>query len=368
MAQFPEGMSGDAGWIACWHRVLRDLVSIVDGEYDNIKCNDELPLNERVAKIGGPPHQKEIRMRIHVKFYYCLLCIIPFSVAISMVAAQQVDTPPPSSAQSGLPKVGNVCVADVLKRLGAKLEQRTAAKELDAYSGHFERTDPNRDGKHTRKEYIEKGRYLTPQARAGIFRAADGNADGIVTRAEYVLNRIITDEAKAIVQGMDDDKDGLVERAEFVKHATKLLADPKLAEQVFTELDTNADGRIPIPEYLQIWGRWARVGRKSAEDRIAARQAAIADSLDKTDKKEPGSRNTPPSVDEIFKRFDGDKDGKLREEEIPRFARQFILPADGDGDDVVTKAELQAARQRARTSGKGRPAAESHRRPAKKPQ
>jgi len=230
-------------------------------------------------------------MRICGESCSWLLCMVAFSVA----AAQQVDAQPPSAARSDLSKVGNVPVADVLRRLGAKLEQGTGAKELDRYLSHFDRTDPNRDGKHTRKEYVENGRYMTPQARAGIFRAADGNADGVVTRAEYVLNRIITDEAKKIVQGMDDDDDGLVERAEFVKHSAKLLSDAKLAEQVFAAFDANADGGIIIPEYLRVWGRWARVGRNSADQRITARRAELADSVNKpADRPGGGAPRQPP--------------------------------------------------------------------------
>ena len=161
---------------------------------------------------------------------------------------------------AGPAQVGAVPVADVLTRLGATLERGVDAETLDGYARQFDRTDKDRDGKHTKAEYVDRGPYMTPQARAGIFRAADGNADGVVTRDEYILNRIITDEAKTIVQGMDDDRDGLVERAEFVKHATRLLGDGELAEQVYAALDTNADGRIPIPEYLRVWGRWARAG------------------------------------------------------------------------------------------------------------
>ena len=203
-------------------------------------------------------------MRIFGKSWLWLSCVVA-------VSAQAVYAQPRSQARSAPLNVGHVPVADVLQRLGAKLEQGSKAKELDAYSSHFDRMDTNQDGKHTRTEYVEKGGYMTPQARAGIFRAADGNADGVVTKAEYVLNRIITDEAKAIVQGMDDDKDGLVERAEFVKHAARLLSDRELAEKVFAALDANADGGIPIGEYLRVWGQWARAGRKSAEERIAAR-------------------------------------------------------------------------------------------------
>ncbi len=203
---------------------------------------------------------------------------MPCMVAVLAISAQAAYAQPPSLASKGPPKVGNVSVADILQRLGAKLERGAAAKQLDAYSRHFDRTDPNRDGKHTRKEYVEKGTFMTPQARAGIFRAADANADGVVTKDEYVLNRIITDEAKTIVGRMDDDKNGLVERAEFVKHSTKLLSDHKLAEKVFAVLDANADGGITIPEYLRVWGQWARAGKKPAEQRIAARRAELAKS------------------------------------------------------------------------------------------
>jgi len=231
---------------------------------------------------------------------------LPCMVAISAISTQAIYAQPPSPARGAPLTVGHVPVANVLQRLGAKLERGSAAKELDAYSSHFDRTDTNRDGKHTRAEYVDKGGYMTPQARAGIFRAADGNADGIVTKAEYVLNRIITDEAKAIVQGMDDDRDGLVERAEFVKHAAKLLSGIELAEQVYAALDANADGGIPIPEYLRVWGQWARAGREPAEQRIAARRAVEG-------KVQPAPENCPAcamglTAEFVFNRLDVNED------------------------------------------------------------
>ncbi|MHC4179941.1 MAG: family 16 glycoside hydrolase [Planctomycetota bacterium] len=302
---------------------------------------------------------------------------LPYMVAIAAIAAQAAYSQPPLSPRNVLLKIGDVPVAEVLERLGAKLEPGAETKELDAYSSHFDRTDPNRDGKHTKEEYVDKGGYMTPQARAGIFRAADGNADGVVTKAEYVLNRIITDEAKVIVGGMDDDNDGLVERAEFVNHAAKLLSDRGLAEQVYAAFDANADGGITIPEYLRVWGQWARAGRKPAEERIAARRAELADTAKKpgSQSSRPGQRRPgggppsgrpgagagPPSVDVIFERFDGNKDGKLQKEEVPVFVRQFILPADADGDRMVTKEELQASRQRQRPGD--RPAGNAPRKP-----
>jgi len=208
-------------------------------------------------------------MRIFGMPCFWLPCILA-------ITAQAVDAQPPSPPRSVPSTIGGVPVAKVLERLGAKLEREATAKQLDAYSSHFDHTDPNRDGKHTKAEYVDNGGYMTPQARAGIFRAADGNADGIVTKAEYVLNRVITDEAKTIVQGMDDDKDGSIERAEFVGNAAKLLDDPQLAAQVYAAFDANKDGQIVIPEYLRVWGQWARMGQKPAEERIAARRAELA--------------------------------------------------------------------------------------------
>jgi len=40
--------------------------------------------------------------------------------------------------------------------------------------------------------------------------------------------------------------------------ASGKLKDKKLANGVFEALDTNGDGELIIPEYLRVWGRWAR--------------------------------------------------------------------------------------------------------------
>ena len=94
------------------------------------------------------------------------------------------------------------------------------------------------------------------QARAGIFLASDANHDATVTEAEYIENRIITDEAKQIFHSMDADGDGRVRRQEMLKHGT--INDVNLADAVFTSLDTDANGELVIPEYLRVWGSWAR--------------------------------------------------------------------------------------------------------------
>ena len=279
-----------------------------------------------------------------------------------------------SSENRSLPiRIDNHPAIDILRKLGATLETEISITELNGYLNSFDRTDPNRDGFHSKEEYIEQGRYMTPQARAGIFRAADGNSDGVVSRSEYVLNRIITDEGKSIIQRMDDNQNGLVEREEFTKHATKMLSDAKLAEKVFSALDVNHDGGIPIPEYLRVWGQWARADQQPAEKRIERLQVELAKSSGKTVSESssprvtprsrnrpaggpptgrPAAGNGPPSVDVVFQRFDRNQDGKLQKAEIPAAVQQFILPADTNGDNVVTKEELQASRQRQRSGSR----------------
>lgn len=107
--------------------------------------------------------------------------------------------PQESTSQSHLNN-GTLDIQSTLDRLGAKMEKGMTLKQLKDYSRHFDSIDRNIDGRHSKQEYIENGNYLTPMARRGIFNAADNNRDGFVSKAEYILNRIITDEAKSIIQ------------------------------------------------------------------------------------------------------------------------------------------------------------------------
>jgi len=167
--------------------------------------------------------------------------------------------------------IGGRDVMEIFDKLEAKREAGATDEQLAAYLRHFDTCDSDRDGKHSRKEYIEDGKFMTLQARRGIFGAADNNADGVVTRAEYVLNRIITDEAKGIVQRTDANQDGEVAKAEFIKGAP--LKNKRLTAAVFDALDTNGDGTITIPEYLRVWGTWARPNYKAQEAALVARLA-----------------------------------------------------------------------------------------------
>ena len=239
-------------------------------------------------------------------------------------------------------------IAKILAILGAHGEDGATVEELRAYARAFDGTDRDGDRRHSKKEYIENGRHMNPRARRGIFGAADNDADGFVTRVEYVLNRAITDEAKGIVQRTDADKNGKVTREEFVNGSP--IGDRALGEAVYDALDTSGDGVITIPEYLRVWGGWARPNYKEQEAKLARRLEHLGKGSDGTSGSKPG-RVGPPSVEQIFKVMDRNKDGKLTKAEFRGPAHVFTS-ADKDVDGEVTRAEMEAFR--ARTGGAGK--------------
>jgi Ca2+-binding EF-hand superfamily protein len=158
-------------------------------------------------------------------------------------------------------RIGGHTPQKILAMLGAKGRDAVTDRQVAMYRRIFGFMDANNDGHHSKKEFIDDGRYLTRQARQGIFRASDANGDGIVSEEEYIENRIITDEAKAIFETMDGDDNGKLTRKEF--SASARLNGEDLAKTAFAALDSDGDGELVVPEYLRVWGRWARSGDKS---------------------------------------------------------------------------------------------------------
>ena len=152
-------------------------------------------------------------------------------------------------------RIGGKTPLEILAMLGAKGEDGVRPERLVEYRRIFRFLDSNDDGDLSTREFVEDGRYLTRQARQEIFRASDANGDGAVSEEEYVTNRVITDEAKAILAKMDKDGDGIVTRKEFVPNSG-LPED--LSDAVFDQFDTDGNSELVIPEYLRVWGRWAR--------------------------------------------------------------------------------------------------------------
>lgn len=153
-------------------------------------------------------------------------------------------------------KIAGISPRGILKLFGARGKDGVTTRTLESYRRVFGFTDFNKDGRHSKKEYINGGRHLTRGSRSGIFQASDSNRDGFVSRDEYVMNRIITDEAKEIFSRMDRDNDNKLTADEVM--ASGKLKNRKQVNEVFGGLDTNGDGTLSIPEYLHVWGRWAR--------------------------------------------------------------------------------------------------------------
>ena len=154
------------------------------------------------------------------------------------------------------PLIGGLTPEKILVHFGYRGAQGVPQDQIEGYKRLFGLIDRDGNKKLSVKEYVDDGRYMDRQARAGIFLASDANHDATVTEAEYIENRIITDEAKQIFHSMDADGDGRVRRQEMLKHGT--INDVNLADAVFTSLDADANGELVIPEYLRVWGSWAR--------------------------------------------------------------------------------------------------------------
>ena len=166
-------------------------------------------------------------------------------------------------SQAGKPnqmsRLGGKTPLEILAMLGAKGEAAAEPEKLDEYRRIFGFLDANDDGDLSTKEFVEDGRYMTRQARLGIFGHPMQTAMVLSSEEEYVTNRIITDEAKAIMAKIDEDRDGQVARKEFIGHSG-LPED--LSKSVFSEFDTDGNGELEVPEYLRVWGHW-REGSKA---------------------------------------------------------------------------------------------------------
>ena len=175
--------------------------------------------------------------------------LLPLFCLVSVVFAQ------PNTGKKK-ERIGGHSPRQILNLFGYRGVLGITDQQVAGYRRVFGFGDANRDGRHSKKEYIEDGFYLTKQARQGIFRASDSDGDGFVTEVEYVINRMITDEAKEIFHKLDTNKDNKLTAKEII--ASGKFKDEKLARKVFTAMDINGDGSLVIPEYLRVFGRWAR--------------------------------------------------------------------------------------------------------------
>ena len=210
-------------------------------------------------QLGSPDWPKETHMSLTSTPFLAALPLLGCATSPAEETEEEptkVEVLAAETGPSSAGEIGGVAPRQIVAMFGAELLDGVSQRELAGYQRVFGFGDSDGDGRHSKKEYVDDGRYMTRQARQGIFGAADSDDDGFVTREEYVLNRAITDEAKLIYEDMDADGDGRLTAEELV--GSGKLEDKELAEAVFKALDTNGDGALNIPEYLRVWGRWAR--------------------------------------------------------------------------------------------------------------
>jgi Ca2+-binding EF-hand superfamily protein len=148
----------------------------------------------------------------------------------------------------------------IMTHMQAKFERGFSAAEISGFRRIVRRLDLNGDGQLSLKEYAKNPHFRNnPAGTRGFFGAADTNHDGLMSPNEYAWQRIITDEARKIYFAMDADGDRRVTRGEFLQKSVIRVS--SVADQVFRRLDTDGNGELTLPEYLRVWGRWARTGR-----------------------------------------------------------------------------------------------------------
>ena len=151
---------------------------------------------------------------------------------------------------------------EVMQILGA----RVTTQEIRGMSRSFKFSDINGDGYLSEDEYVGASKHFrkNPRGARGFLRASDNNRDGKVSHEEYIQNRIITDEAKdiyrKIIPGTDWESIPVfrwtIEKEAFL--SSPYFQERKQLNDIFMVMDRDANGHLSLPEYLMIYGKWAR--------------------------------------------------------------------------------------------------------------
>lgn len=160
----------------------------------------------------------------------------------------------------GESKAEDLTPPQIMSYMQAKFERGFTADQIAGFRIIVGRLDSDGDGHLSLDEYAKNTHFRNnPRGTRGFFGAADMNRDGLMSANEYAWQRIITDEARKFYFAMDADNNRRVTRGEFLKNS--IVRDRVIAEKIFQGLDTNGNGELILPEYLPVWGRWARTGR-----------------------------------------------------------------------------------------------------------
>ncbi|MGL1934145.1 MAG: hypothetical protein OCD01_03965 [Fibrobacterales bacterium] len=159
-----------------------------------------------------------------------------------------------SSSQSNEVEFNEETVTQLFNIVGFKGVAGADDALKNSFTGVFGRLDSNGDNLIVLDEYIASPMF-DETAATGIYNATDRDKNGSITLEEYIENRIITDEAKLIFEEHDTDGDGFLTSEEWVASSN---LDEAIAVASFEAFDSDLNGQATTPEYLVVWGAWAR--------------------------------------------------------------------------------------------------------------
>lgn len=146
---------------------------------------------------------------------------------------------------------------EICIKMGFLGEDRFTDQEIENFKLPFHRLDTDNDNFLTWEEY-KLSNIGDIEKKKAIFAATDRNNDGKLSEQEYVENRIITEEAKIFIfPEYDTNNDSAIIETELLEN-TQTLFSEEIAREVFEAFDLDSNNNITIPEFLNVWGDWAR--------------------------------------------------------------------------------------------------------------
>lgn len=185
------------------------------------------------------------------------------------------------------------------------------------------------------------------QDAADIFKSLDANGDGAITSDEVKADKKSAFER--LLRARDGNKDGKLTREEFAGAANdERPANPQAGgdrpgqrpgrdfnpDRFFEMLDRNKDGKVTLEEVPE----QAKLRLKPVFERLGKKELTKEDFA----KLRPGGNaGKAPNPEELFKRFDANKDGKVAITEIPEQLRKRVGPLfERLGKKELTKEEF----------------------------
>jgi len=258
------------------------------------------------------------------------------AAALLLLAATTLAQPA-GGAGAGRGHGGGLSADKLFERFDANQDGKLEKDELPArLADKLTKADADADGAITKDE-LEKARQRLGGGAGGpkgvdeLFKAFDKNGDGVLTQDE------VPEKLAMRIAAADANGDGKItkEELEQARAAHEGAGGGKPIDKIFERLDVNKDGKLTKEELPE------RLADKLMKADADGDGAVTKEELEQARQKMAGQ-----FVDKLFERFDANRDGKLTKEELPERIADRIMKADADGDGAVTKAELQAAREK----------------------